>query len=127
MTYVLLSIRIPANQDLLLKQVAKARGITRYHALGRAIEQGLGQMTNAPVPSGNPSASDELATLSARLALIEALTDRSLFTASAAYVYARRGALRGDNESERVKVEAVLSESVKAAYQRQRTLAAEAL
>jgi hypothetical protein len=51
MNRVKLSVRITVAQDTMLKRVAEARGLTRYQALGRAIEQGLGAMMNAPVRS----------------------------------------------------------------------------
>ena len=59
------------------------------------------------------------------VSIIEALTDRSLFTASAAYAYARRAALRGDGDAD--KADAAMGEAAQAAYKRQRALAAEAL
>jgi len=96
MKHVQHTVRLSPALNRALASVAQQRGLSSYQALKRAIETGLGQMTNAPSASvGAALSGEERATLSARLALIEALTDRSLFTASAAYVYARRGALRG--------------------------------
>ena len=125
MNRVLLSIRIPVAQELMLKRIAVARGMTRYQALGRAIEAGMNAMMHEPSRSDAAQLSAELLTLSARLGTIEALADRSLFTASAAYAYARRAALRGDSDAESADV--ATGEAAQAAYRRQRALAAEAV
>ena len=122
MTRIKLTIRILATQEIMLKRVAEARGLTRYQALLRAIEQGLAVMMNGPAHN---MSDDGLADISARLSVIEALADRGLFTASAAYVYARRGALRGDNDA--TQSDTNMSAAAQAAYQRQRTLAEEIL
>jgi hypothetical protein len=53
------------------------------------------------------------------------VADRGLFTASAAYTYARRAALRGDNDPD--KTDAAMGEAAQAEYRRQRALAAERL
>jgi hypothetical protein len=74
--------------------------------------------------SGN-AGDDVMAAFEARLGVIEALLDRSLFTASAAYAYARRAALRGDGDADRTG--SMIGEAAHSAYRRQRALAAEAL
>ena len=74
------------------------------------------------VGSGAAVGNDNITT---RLSTLEALADRCLFTASAAYVYARRAALRGEGDVE--KLDAALSEAVQSAYARQRALAGETL
>lgn len=125
MTRIKLTIRVPVAQEVMLKRLAEARGLTRYQALGRAIEAGLGVMTNAPAHSDNAIIGDELAAIAVRLGLIEALADRGLFTASAAYAYARRAALRDDRDAE--GSDAAIGSTVQSAYQRQRALALEAL
>jgi hypothetical protein len=125
MNRVRVTIRIPSAQEVMLKREAAARGLTRYQALVRAIEMGLAVMMEAPARSNSALTNDEIADVSARLALVEALADRGLFTASAAYVYARRAALRGDNDPD--KTDAAMGEAAQAAYKRQRALAAERL
>lgn len=125
MTRIKLTIRIPAAQEVMLKRIAEARGLTRYQALGRAIEAGLGVMMNAPARSETAVIGEELAAIAIRLGLIEALADRGLFTASAAYVYARRAALRDDRDAE--GTDAAIGATVQSAYQRQRALAREVL
>ena len=125
MNRIKLSIRVPAGQEAMIRRIAEARGLTRYQALARVIEAGLTAITAKPVA---PVSSPDNAALSAvelRLSVIEALTDRSLFTASAAYAYARRAALRNDSDAE--KSDSVTSEAAQASYKRQRALAAEVL
>jgi D-serine deaminase-like pyridoxal phosphate-dependent protein len=125
MNRIKLSIRVPAAQETMPRHIAEVRGLTRYQALARVIETGLGAIMHGPAPSPNGSGDDAFASLDLRLAVIEALTDRSLFTASAAYAYARRAALRNDSDAD--KSDSATSEAAQASYKRQRALAAEAL
>ena len=125
MNRIKLSIRVPVGQEIMIRQIAEVRGLSRYQALARVIETGLTSIMNMPAPSNSVPANDVFAALDSRLSIIEALTDRSLFTASAAYAYARRAALRGDSEAD--KADAAMGEAAQAAYKRQRALAAEAL
>lgn len=129
MNRVKLSVRVPVGQEIMIRHIAEVRGLTRYQALARVIETGLTAIMNLH-PSGSEHVADPvdeaaLAALDARLGLIEALLDRSLFTASAAYTYARRAALRGDSDAERT--DSAMGEAAQAAYRRQRGLAAETL
>jgi predicted transcriptional regulator len=124
MKHIQHSVRLSPALNRTLSALAEQRGMTCYQMLKRAIEQGFAVMTNAKSAGSSMSdVGDEIATMSARLALVEALADRSLFTASAAYVYARRAALRGEGDAE--KADAALGEAVQSAYKRQRALAAE--
>jgi len=82
---VKLSVRVPMGQEVMIRRYAEARGLTRYQALSRVIEAGLGAVADAPMAGGSNPGDDVMAALEARLAVIEALLDRSLFTASAAY------------------------------------------
>jgi hypothetical protein len=125
MNRIKLSVRIPAGQEAMIRHFAKARGLTCYQALVRVIETGLTAVLNAPTPAQRAGDNDGFAVLESRLSTIEALTDRSLFTASVAYAYARRAALRGDSDAD--KADVAMSEAAQAAYKRQRALAAEAL
>lgn len=125
MTRVKLSVRVPMGQEVMIRRYAEARGLTRYQALSRVIEAGLGAVIDAPMAGGSNAGDDVMAAFDARLGVIEALLDRSLFTASAAYAYARRAALRGDGDADRT--DSVTGEAAQAAYRRQRALAAEAL
>ena len=126
MNHIQHSVRLSPALNRTLSILAEQRGMTCYQMLKRAIEQGFAVMTNGKSdPSGTTDVGGELAALSARLDLVEALSDRGLFTASAAYVYARRAALRGDSEPD--NTDAAMGEAAQAAYKRQRALAAEAL
>ena len=126
MNRVKLSIRVPQGQELMIRRFAEQRGLTRYQALSRVIEAGLGAVADGQATASGSSAGDDvMAAFEARLGVIEALLDRSLFTASAAYAYARRAALRGDSDADRT--DSVIGEAAHSAYRRQRALAAEAL
>ncbi|WP_033926128.1 hypothetical protein [Sphingomonas sp. 35-24ZXX] len=125
MNRVKLSVRVPMGQEVMIRRYAEARGLTRYQALSRVIEAGLSAVIDAPMAAGSNAGDDVMAAFDARLGVIEALLDRSLFTASAAYAYARRAALRGDGDADRT--DSVTGEAAQAAYRRQRALAAEAL
>ncbi len=126
MNRVKLSIRVPQGQEVMIRRYAEARGLTRYQALSRVIEAGLGAVADAPIAGGGTAGDDVvMAAFEARLAMLEALLDRSLFTASAAYAYARGAALRGDGDADRT--DSMTGEAAQAAYRRQRALAAEGL
>jgi hypothetical protein len=122
MNRVKVTVRIPLPQDVMLKHIAQMRGVTRYQALVRVIEIGLTSIMAPSAGSGAAVGSDDI---SARLFALEALAHRCLFTASAAYVYARRAALRGEGDAD--KLDAALGEAVQSAYGRQRALASEIL
>ena len=126
MKHIQHSVRLSPALNRTLSILAEQRGMTCYQMLKHAIEQGFAVMTNTKSdPSGVADIGGELAALSARLDLVEALADRGLFTASAAYVYARRAALRGDSDADNTDV--AMGEAAQAAYKRQRALAAEIL
>lgn len=125
MNRIKLSIRVPVGQEIMIRHIAEVRGMTRYQALLRVIETGLTSIMGGAVMAPSTTDDEALAALDSRLLAIEALTDRSLFTASAAYAYARRAALRGDSDAD--KADAAMGEAAQAAYKRQRALAADAL
>ena len=125
MNRIKLSIRVPPAQETMIRHFAQTRGLTRYQALLRVIETGLNAIMATPKPAASTVGVEAIASLDSRLAIIEALTDRSLFTASAAYAYARRAALRNDSDADRI--DAATSDAAQAAYKRQRVLAGEAL
>lgn len=125
MNRIKLSVRVPHGQEVIIRRIAEERGLTRYQALGRVIEVGLLAMMEEPQDNTASNASDTLACIEARLSAIEAVADRSLFTASAAYAYSRRAALRNDSDANRT--DAATSDAAQAAYKRQRALAAEAI
>ena len=47
MNRIKLSIRVPVAQETMLRHIAEVRGLTRYQALARVIETGLGASSNA--------------------------------------------------------------------------------
>ncbi len=123
MKHIQRSVRLSPAVNRTLGVLAEQRGLTCYQLLGRVIEAGLASMIGSP--SGQPSMAAFGEDITARLFALEALADRCLFTASAAYVYARHGALPGEGDAD--KVDATLGEAVQSAYARQRALAGEIL
>jgi hypothetical protein len=123
MKHIQHSVRLSPAVNRTLGVLAEQRGLTCYQLLGRAIEAGLASMIG--MPPGQPSVATLGEDIAARLFALEALADRCLFTASAAYVYARRAALRGEGDAD--KLDTALSEAVQSAYARQRALAGEIL
>lgn len=117
-----LSLRITAAQDAALRRYAEAPGLcSRYQAGIRAFESGLGLLVGSTQFAANDEAmTDSLGELLARATRLEALMDRTLFTASAAYAYARRGVVRTEADN---KMDQLIAEAAQEAYRRQRDLA----
>lgn len=121
MTAVHHSVRLSAALDKTLRKAAEEQGITVYAMLQRCVKAGLAAPPEAAPTDGMDRESiAELASVSTRLVHVEQLLDRLLFTACAAYCYAR-GAARGVRETD-----AVVTAQIHAAYDRQRRLAEEA-
>lgn len=115
------SIRLPAGLDKTLRKLAEQQGETVYAMLQRSVKAGVAGQTNPSVSS----ASDrelvaELASVSTRLADVERMLDRTLFTACAACCYARSAATGSDETDD------VIADGVSRAYDRQRAIAQEA-
>jgi hypothetical protein len=112
-------VHLSPEQDRILQGLAELRGIPDYTVLLRVIDAGFqcgGEGTEVVRQVREIAA--EIGALSERLAGLERVCDRILFTACAAYAYARDGALgaaRGDE---------VIAREARAAFQRQRGLAA---
>ena len=118
MTWVKHNIRLSPAQDRTLIRYAEQRGLTRYKMLGRVVDHGLAAVENGiNGPTDTRELVDEIAAMSARFAELERVLDRALFTACAAYSYARQAALGGRCSDETITADAV------AAYERQRSLA----
>lgn len=117
-----LSLRITRPQDAVLRRYAETQGLcSRYQAGVRAFEAGLGVLVgSAHLGSADDEVAEGLGELLARAARLEALIDRTLFTASAAYAYARRGVVRSETDS---KMDQLIAEAAQDAYRRQRDLA----
>jgi len=125
MNRVKITIRLPAAQEIMLKRYGETRGMTRYEAVLRSVEAGLGVLTQPTQSLGERAelalALDELAKLSARLKWLEGLLDRTLFVASASYSYARHAALHGERDPK--STDTNISAATDAAFMRQKNLA----
>ena len=112
------TVRLTLAQQRTLTSFAKTYGLSDYAMLSRIVDDGLVALVEQ---TGNATASSELvseiAAMSTRLAHVEQMIDRALFTACAAYCYARSGAMAAR------KSEDVIAAEINAAYDRQRRLA----
>lgn len=114
------SIRLPISHDKALRALAERHGISVYAMLQRSVKTGIATLANPPAPdTGNRELVAELASVSTRLVGVERMVDRVLFTACAAYCYARSAALGARTNDETVTAE------INAAYDRQRRLSQE--
>ena len=114
------TVRLNPSQARTLTSIAGRRGLTDYAMLQRIIEAGF-----LAVMHGNDREADtrviaaEVGAISERLAEVERVLDRALFTACAAYAYARHAALGTRKPDEVIAAEA------RAAFERQHSLAME--
>ncbi|WP_231627554.1 hypothetical protein [Novosphingobium sp. AAP1] len=100
--------------------MAERDGTSVYALLQRSVKAGVAALASPPArdTSGREIVA-ELAMVSTRMVDVERLLDRALFTACAAYCYARSAALALPQSDE------AISEEINAAYNRQRRLARE--
>lgn len=112
------TVRLTPAQHHTLVGFAKSYGLSEYAMLARVVDAGLAALVHG---AGNEIDAREivaeLAAVSTRMVDMERLLDRALFTACAAYCYAR-SASTGVRQSD----EAITPE-IHAAYDRQRRLA----
>lgn len=114
------TVRIPIGLDKALRVLAEREGTSVYALIQRSVRLGVTALTEAPEPdTALKDIITELASVSTRVADAERMLERVLFTACAAYGYARAAAM-GSAESD----EAITAE-VNAAYGRQLRLARE--
>jgi len=114
------SVRLPIALDKALRKMAERHGISVYAMLQRSVEAGIVAQTNPPAhDTGNREMLTEVASVSTRMVDVERMLDRTLFTACAAYCYARSAA-SGERKSDEI-----VTEEINAAYNRQRRLARE--
>lgn len=112
------TVRLNPSQQRTLAGFARQRQLSEYGMLARVVDAGFAAMLH-----GADSAADtreiaaEVAAMSVRLAEIERVLDRALFTACAAYAYARHASLGTKKPDEVIAAEA------RAAFERQRSLA----
>ena len=121
------SIRISLSQKAMIETYGAALGLDLYQAGVRVFEAGLASLIMPGAVAANSSAdlTDALGDISAAVKRMEALTDRALFTAVCAYVYAQRTALKGEADPTRIN-QALAAEAAEA-YSRQKKLAQKTL
>lgn len=114
------TVRLPAEVDKAVIELAKARGDTAYAILATCVEAGVAALSSLPEDgTDNRELVAELVSISARLVDVERMLDRTLFTACAAYCYARSAAFGGGKCDEEISAE------IGRAYDRQRRRAGE--
>ena len=111
------TVRLPVSLDKALRALAERHRISAYAMLQRSVKTGVATLAD---PTGRDAISgelvSELASVSNRIVDVEHMLDRTLFTACAAYCYARSAAL-----GERTTDEIAVAE-INEAYDRQRRL-----
>lgn len=114
------TVRLNPSQHRVLTEFAQRRGLSQYAMLGRVVEEGLLALIHgADRETDLAEMASVIGSISERLADAERVLDRTLFTACAAYAYARSSALGGRTSDEAIAAEA------RAAFERQRKLAGE--
>jgi len=114
------TVRLTPPQQRALVAFAKQRGLSEYAMLARVVDAGLASLihgTDNQIDTREIVA--ELASVSARIVDVERMLDRALFTACAAYCYARSAALGAR------KTDEIITAEINAAYDRQRRLSQE--
>lgn len=118
MTLARHNVRLPAAIDKALRKLAQEHGVTPYAMLQRSVKEGIAALT---IPATDDSERRELvaevASMSVRLSDLERMIDRTLFTAVAAYCYARSAAMGGG------KTDEIITGEINRAYDRQRAKA----
>jgi hypothetical protein len=114
------TVRLNPSQYRVLAGLADKRGVSEYAMLARVVEAGFLAMLHGTDRETDLAAmAHEIGAMSERLAEAERVLDRALFTACAAYAYARHAALGTRKPDEVIAAEA------RAAFERQRSLAQE--
>lgn len=114
------TVRLSPAQHRTLSGLAKSYGLSEYAMLARVTDAGLAALVHG---AGNGIDTREivaeLASVSTRIVDVERMLDRALFTACAAYCYARSAAQATRKSDE------VITAEINAAYDRQRRLSQE--
>ena len=114
------TVRLNPSQHRILAGFAAKRGLSEYAMLARIVDAGFAALLHgADKEADTREIAAEVGAISERLAEIERVLDRTLFTACAAYAYARHSALSTRKPDEVIAAEA------RAAFERQRSLALE--
>jgi hypothetical protein len=113
------TVRLTPARHRTLAGFAKSYGLSEYAMLARVVDAGLAalaQGTDKEIDARDREIVTELASVSLALVDVERMLDRVLFTACAAYCYARSAA-----QATR-KTDDVITAEINAAYDRQRRL-----
>jgi hypothetical protein len=114
------TVRLTPAQQHTLVGFAKQRGLSEYAMLARVVDAGFAALVHG---AGNEIDAREivaeLASVGTRIMDAERMLDRALFTACAAYCYARCAAMGAR------KTDEVITAEINAAYDRQRRLSQE--
>jgi hypothetical protein len=114
------TVRLNPSQHRVLAGFAAKRGLSEYAMLARIVDAGFAAILHgADKEADTREIAAEVGVISERLAEVERVLDRTLFTACAAYAYARHSALGTRKPDEVIAAEA------RAAFERQRSLALE--
>lgn len=114
------TVRLSPSQYRVLADFARRRSLSDYAMLARVVEAGfLAMLHGTDKETDLAELAREIGAISERLAEAERVLDRTLFTACAAYAYARHAALGTKKSDETIAAEA------RAAFERQRSLALE--
>lgn len=111
------TVRLPVSLDKALRALAERQGVSVYATLQRSVKAGVAALAN-PIArdTGSHEMVAELASIGTRMVDVERMLDRTLFTACAAYCYARSAAL-GERTTDDITVA-----EINEAYDRQRRL-----
>jgi hypothetical protein len=114
------TVRLTPARHRTLVGFAKSYGLSEYAMLARVVDVGLAALVHG---AGNEidarEIATELASVSTRMVDVERMLDRALFTACAAYCYARSAATGARKSDD------VITAEINAAYDRQRRLSQE--
>ena len=114
------TVRLSVSVDQALRTLAERQKISVYSMLQRTVKAGIAAQANPPTcDTDTGEIVTELASVSTRMVDVERMLDRALFTACAAYCYARSAAQATRKSDE------VITAEINAAYDRQRRLSQE--
>ena len=116
MKYVQHTVRLPLALDKALRHAAQTRQATTYALLQQCVKAGIVSLSEQAAFQTTSEMAQEIGIISTRLAHVERLTERALFVACAAYVFARAAAGPHANET-------TLTAEINAAFIRQLNLA----
>lgn len=114
------SVRLAVPLDKALRALAERHGVSVYAMLQRSVKAGVAALASPPGRDTAPQEIiAELASIGTRIVDVERMLDRTLFTACAAYCYARTAAMGTRSTDEAITAD------INAAYDRQRRLSQE--